>query len=75
MCKSSEGFVRGADNLDGGPGNDILVYGSAWTIRSDGHKDFLHCGSGVDLAFLNITIDHDEAKNCEFINDENAPVT
>jgi hypothetical protein len=60
----------GADNLAGGPGNDILVHGHAWQAESDGHKDVLDCGPGEDTAYANLTIDHDVVSNCEEINPE-----
>lgn len=66
LCKD-EG-QPGSDRINGGPGNDILTHGMGWETDSDGFKDFLDCGSGDDIALLNITIDHDEATNCEHIN-------
>jgi hypothetical protein len=39
-----------------------------WYSYLDGHKDFLDCGLGDESAILNITVDRDEAKNCEHIN-------
>lgn len=68
LCKSSFGPIFGADNLVGGPGNDVLVHGTAWRSDADGNKDILDCGSGLDTAFANITIDHDVVTNCEQIN-------
>ena len=66
LCKGSAEI--GADNLAGGPGNDILVHGHAWTAESDGHKDILDCGPGLDTAYANLSIDHDVVSNCETIN-------
>lgn len=71
LCGGGQGY--GADTMEGGPGNDILAHASAWDIDPDGFKDLLDCGPGIDLAILNITIDHDEARNCEYINVVNAP--
>ena len=70
LCKLQvpNGAVPGAETINGGPGNDILVHGDAWYSYSDGKKDTLDCGPGDDTASLNITIDHDEAVNCEHIN-------
>jgi Ca2+-binding RTX toxin-like protein len=58
----------GADTINGGPGNDFLNHGEEWSVKSDGFKDIIDCGPGNDIAQLNITIDHDEAINCEQIN-------
>lgn len=66
LCKD-EG-QPGSDRINGGPGDDILAHGFAWETESDGFKDFLDCGPGDDIALLNITVDHDEAINCEHIN-------
>lgn len=72
MCKSEAGpgSAPGIDNITGGTGNDILIHSNANGVYdySDGKKDLLDCGPGDDTAMLNITIDHDEAVNCEHIN-------
>jgi Ca2+-binding RTX toxin-like protein len=74
VCKGEQGPGSGAggDTIAGGEGNDILIHGNgnAQYDYSDGKKDFLDCGPGDDTAMLNITIDHDEAANCEHINTE-----
>ena len=64
------GSAPGMDNIRGGAGDDILIHGNANGNYddSDGKKDLLDCGPGDDTAVLNITIDHDEAVNCEHIN-------
>lgn len=67
ICKG-QSMSAGADRINGGPGNDILAHGLAWDTDSDGFKDILDCGPSDDIALLNITIDHDEATNCEHIN-------
>jgi len=73
VCKGDVGR-NGADVIRGGPGNDILTHGPAWETYSDGFKDDLDCGQGVDVAFANLTVDHDVVTNCEYINYEYAPV-
>jgi Ca2+-binding RTX toxin-like protein len=74
VCKGEQGpgTGTGTDTITGGLGNDILIHGNG-NIQYDyydGKKDFLDCGPGDDTAMLNITIDHDEAANCEHINPE-----
>jgi Ca2+-binding RTX toxin-like protein len=74
VCKGEQGpgTGTGSDTITGGPGNDILIHGNGniqYDYR-DGKKDFLDCGPGDDTAMLNITLDHDEAANCELINPE-----
>lgn len=44
--------------------HNYKVVPSQMTI-SDGHADFIDCGAGEDEAFINISIDHYIAKNCE----------
>lgn len=72
LCKAEvgPGSAPGMDNIRGGVGDDILIHGNANGNYddSDGKKDLLDCGPGDDTAVLNITIDHDEAVNCEHIN-------
>ena len=74
VCKGEQGpgSGPGADVITGGPGNDILIHGNGNVQYdyTDGKKDLLDCGPGDDTAMLNITIDHDEATNCEHINSE-----
>ena len=55
-----------------GAGNDILIHGNANSNYddSDGKRDLLDCGPGDDTVMLNISIDHDEAVNCEHINSQ-----
>ena len=64
------GSAPGTDNITIGPGNDVITHGNALYDYSYGNKDFLDCGYGDDTVMLNITIDHDEAANCEHINPE-----
>jgi Ca2+-binding RTX toxin-like protein len=70
------GNGHGADQLIGGSRNDQITHGDlvldnsqkvvpSQMIISDGHTDFIDCGPGDDEAFINISIDHDIAKNCE----------
>ena len=64
------GSAPGTDNITIGPGNDVITHGNALYDYSYGNKDFLDSGCGDDTVMLNITIDHDEAANCEHINPE-----
>ncbi|MGB5091630.1 MAG: hypothetical protein WBN72_11865 [Nitrososphaeraceae archaeon] len=64
------GSAPGTDNITIGPGNDVITHGNALYGYSYGNKDFLVCGCGDDTVMLNITIDHDEAANCDHINPE-----
>jgi Ca2+-binding RTX toxin-like protein len=72
LCKAEvgPGSAPGMDNIMGGAGNDILIHGNANGNYddSDGKRDLIDCGPGDDTAMLNISIDHDEAVNCEHIN-------
>lgn len=72
MCKAEvgPGSAPDTDNITIGPGNDVLTHGNALYDYSYGSKDFLDCGCGDDTIMLNITIDHDEAANCDHINPE-----
>jgi Ca2+-binding RTX toxin-like protein len=72
VCKGEvgPGSAPGTDNITIGPGNDVITHGNAWYDYSHGNKDLLNCGCGDDTVILNITIDHDEAANCEHINPE-----
>jgi Ca2+-binding RTX toxin-like protein len=64
----------GADILKGGPGDDTLFQNGVGSepprtpITSDGFKDILDCGDGIDEAFVNVNTDHDEFKNCEVVH-------
>ena len=60
------------DIINGGAGADRLFQSQdprrANPLTSDGFKDSLNCGPGDDIAYINRTIDHDRAINCEHIN-------
>jgi Ca2+-binding RTX toxin-like protein len=66
-----EGF--GSGRILGGAGNDRLYHGlgtpdDSKAILSDGHKDFIDCGSGEDSVWLNTSVDHDVASSCEHVH-------
>lgn len=66
-----EGY--GSDSISGGAGNDRLYHGlgtpnDSKAILSDGHKDFIDCGSGEDSVWINTSVDHDVASNCEHVH-------
>ena len=65
-----EGQVPGTDTILGGPGNDLIIHGNNIdaATATDGHKDFINCGPGSDVAYLNTSIDGDKAINCEHVN-------
>ena len=59
----------GADRIYGGPGNDIIWHGyGGSTNASDGFKDIIDCGEGLDQVWINSNIDGDEVHNCETVN-------
>ena len=69
----------GADSVIGGQGGDKLIGGSdndlvyqSFTgpdpVASDGSKDIVDCGTGDDGAWINVSIDHDTASNCETLH-------
>lgn len=73
------GNGHGADTLIGGSEDDRITHGDlvlddsqkivpAQMMASDGHTDFIDCGPGEDEAFINTSIDHDIAKNCEEVH-------
>lgn len=66
-----EGY--GSDSISGGAGNDRLYHGlgtpdDSKAILSDGHKDFIDCGSGEDSVWVNTSVDHDVASICEHVH-------
>ena len=66
-----EGY--GSDRISGGAGNDRLYHGlgtpdDSKAILSDGHKDFIDCGSGEDSVWINTSVDHDVASSCEHVH-------
>lgn len=66
----------GADDLKGGPGDDLLFQSAVSTsgpitvTTPDGFKDVLDCGDGNDEAWGNINTDHDVFRNCEVVHHE-----
>ncbi|MFI5406737.1 MAG: hypothetical protein ACHQ1D_09525 [Nitrososphaerales archaeon] len=63
----------GSDSISGGSGNDRLFHGlgtpdDSKAILSDGHKDFIDCGPGEDSVWINTSVDHDVASNCEHVH-------
>jgi Ca2+-binding RTX toxin-like protein len=64
----------GADILKGSSGNDIILHGDKIAgipieLLSDGSTDHIDCDSGTnDVAFINTSVDHDTAVNCETVN-------
>ena len=61
-----------ADKLIGG-NDDDKVYQSvtgAEANEPDGGKDTLDCGPGNDEAWINFSVDHDVAVNCETVHGE-----
>ncbi len=62
---------NGSDQISGGPGNDNIWHGDEvgpLSTPSDGHKDFIDCGPGEDTIFINTSVDHDVASNCEHVH-------
>jgi hypothetical protein len=54
-------------------GNDRLYHGlgtpdDSKTILSDGHKDTIECGSREDSVWINTSVDHGVATNCEHVH-------
>ena len=59
----------GADTVLGGDGDDVIFSGSQiYTTASDGHKDTIDCGPGLDTAYINKYADQDVIVNCENVN-------
>lgn len=60
----------GADYIIGAEGNDIIWHGYGGAQeQSDGSKDIIDCGPGVDWVWLNENEDNDEPYDCEHINE------
>jgi Ca2+-binding RTX toxin-like protein len=60
---------HGADEISGGPDDDIIYTSDRNTTESDGAKDIVNCGEGIDNAWINTSIDKDEVStDCEFIH-------
>jgi Ca2+-binding RTX toxin-like protein len=63
----------GSDIIKAGPGDDKLFQAFplgfvVGALTSDGFKDVLDCGDGNDEAWVNLSTDHDEVKNCEVVH-------
>ena len=63
----------GSDSISGGSGNDRLYHGlgtpdDSKAILFDGYKDFIDCGPGDDSVWINTSVDHDVASNCEHVH-------
>ena len=60
---------HGADEISGGPDDDIIYSSDRNTTESDGAKDIVNCGEGIDNVWINTSIDKDEVSaDCEFIH-------
>lgn len=58
-----------SDRIFGESGNDRIFHGPDFVLSNgDGHKDFVDCGPGNDEAWINVSNDGDEAKNCETVH-------
>ena len=60
----------GSDNIYGGGGDDKIFHGPEEEVDStqpDGSKDVIDCGGGNDEVFINKSVDHDIALNCEVV--------
>lgn len=61
----------GADRMSGGEGADKIyhnVIASPSALLPDGSKDKIDCGAGNDEAWINVSVDHDIAANCETVH-------
>ena len=58
----------GSDVIYGGSGDDGLDHSDSFSETSDGGRDFIDCGQGRDIAWLNV-IEGDRAINCEIVYD------
>ena len=59
----------GADRLAGGEGNDkIIQFAVSLELVSDGSKDVIDCGPGIDEAWINVSVDHDTASGSEIVH-------
>jgi Ca2+-binding RTX toxin-like protein len=59
---------NGADKLVGGDGNDKIFHGATNSADSDGSKDIIDCGLGIDEVWLNQRTDGDTASGCEILH-------
>lgn len=69
--KGSDEIIAGAgaDKLAGGEGNDkIIQFAVTLELVSDGSKDIIDCGPGIDEAWINVSVDHDTASGCEIVH-------
>lgn len=61
----------GSDLMNGGSGNDQIfhLFASIPTATDpDGSRDRIDCGTGIDEAWINVSVDHDIAANCETVH-------
>jgi Ca2+-binding RTX toxin-like protein len=63
----------GADLISGGDGNDRIFHFVASNnpdaqTQPDGSRDRIDCGPGNDETWINVSVDHDLAVNCETVN-------
>jgi len=61
----------GADIIKGSSGNDKIFHyvGSTSLVTNpDFDKDIIDCGSGNDEVWINVSVDHDTAVNCETVH-------
>ena len=61
--------------LLGGSGDDRIFHWdhNSPATRSDGGKDVIDCGSGIDEVWINTSIDGDIAINCETVHSDINP--
>lgn len=62
---------EGADLISGGDGDDEIYHFSANAQKAtdpDGSRDRIDCGAGNDEAWINVSVDHDIAANCETLH-------
>jgi Ca2+-binding RTX toxin-like protein len=59
----------GADILKGSSGNDRIFHSTSdLPAIPDRSKDTIDCGSGIDEAWINVSVDGDTAVNCETVH-------
>jgi hypothetical protein len=70
MCVECTSDIQNKlDGLDGGSGDDSLSQSFFEDTQSDGFKDLVDCGPGNDEAWINTSVDHDVAVNCETVHE------
>lgn len=59
----------GVDRMSGGEGADKIYHNVINNLLDpDGSKDKIDCGTGNDEAWINVSVDHDIAANCETLH-------